>query len=121
MGIDKIVSLLEPDEAADLGLVGEAAACSGHGIDFAQFSIPDRGVPELGAFRSLVEKLIHDLNAGTNIAIHCRAGIGRTGILASCILIRSGVEAEQAIRQISMARGVNIPDTEKQMEYILTF
>ena len=44
-GVDVVVSLLEPEEAAQLVLEGEAAAAAESGIAFRLFPIPDRGVP----------------------------------------------------------------------------
>jgi len=58
---------------------------------------------------------------GKNIAIHCRAGIGRTGLSASCLLICDGYSAEAAMDMVSAARGVQIPDTEEQFDFICDF
>ena len=44
-GIDMVVSLLEPEEEAQLVLEGESATASATGIEFTPFPIPDRGVP----------------------------------------------------------------------------
>jgi hypothetical protein len=38
-----VVSLLEPEEEAQLVLEGEAAAAAASGINFSAFPIPDRG------------------------------------------------------------------------------
>jgi hypothetical protein len=42
-GIDLVVSLLEPEEAAELGLQDEAGLCRQNTIEFVSFPIPDRG------------------------------------------------------------------------------
>ena len=47
-GVDVVVSLLEPDEAAELGLQREAALCTAQGMRFLALPIPDRGVPVAG-------------------------------------------------------------------------
>ena len=73
------------------------------------------GTPELFA------DLFGDLDKGMNVAIHCRAGIGRSGVLASCILIRAGFSAEQAISKVGTARGIEIPDTEEQLKFIMNY
>ena len=44
-GIDVVVSLLEEEEAAELGLEREDQAAAARGIRFVQFPIPDLGVP----------------------------------------------------------------------------
>ena len=45
-GIDTVVSLLERQEIAQLGLDQEAELCGARNIEFVSFPIPDRGVPE---------------------------------------------------------------------------
>src|SRR5437764_6510613 len=44
-GIDVVVSLLTPDEIADLSLVEEEELARSNGIQFFSFPILDRGVP----------------------------------------------------------------------------
>src|SRR5262245_61231239 len=44
-GIDVIVSLLEAEEIAELGLQREAVRCHDFGMEFVSFPIPDSGVP----------------------------------------------------------------------------
>ena len=55
-----------------------------------------------------------------HVAIHCRAGIGRTGIMASAVLVKLGVDPMEAMKQISLVRGVEIPDTQEQKEWVLS-
>lgn len=122
MGVDKVVSLLTTDEAYDLSLQNERAACEAQKIDYVQFPIIDRGLPfDRKAFSELSTEIRKDLVDGRNVGIHCRAGIGRSGMLASCILVGLGLTADQAVAAVSEARGVDIPDTEEQLQFILSF
>lgn len=90
-GIDMVVSLLEAEEEAHLGLEGEAAAAAASGIDFRAYPIPDRGVP---ASRESVAKLVADileaLETGRNVVVHCRQGIGRSGTIVATVLVAAG-------------------------------
>ena len=43
--VDHVVSLLEPAEAADLGLADEGGAAERNGIGFYNFPITDHGIP----------------------------------------------------------------------------
>ena len=77
-----------------------------NGLSIHHFPIPDYHVPTnranlevgLNTFEILAQ-------AGMNIAIHCLAGVGRTGLFLSCVVKRhlslSGQEAIEWIRQIS--------------------
>ena len=57
-GIDIVVSLLEPDEEAELALAGESASAAAGGLEFRSFPIPDRGVP---SSREAVAKLVDQI------------------------------------------------------------
>jgi hypothetical protein len=79
MGVDTLVSLLEPAEEAELSLEDEGAVCAEAGIDFLRSPIPDRGLPAEAAFTMLTRAIVRRLQAGQGVGVHCRAGIGRSG------------------------------------------
>jgi len=120
-GLEVIVSLLEPEEISDLGLQREAALCRASGMEFLSFPIPDRGVPEIYAATKIAESIAAGIADGRSIAIHCRAGIGRSSIVAVCAMICSGIEAGDALSRIKEARRVSVPDTEEQRDWIFAF
>jgi protein-tyrosine phosphatase len=118
-GVDVVVSLLERDEAAQLELAQEEEVAGLNGIDFVSFPIPDRGVPaSLPPVRSLLKRIAEALEDGRNVAVHCRQGIGRSGMIAAAVLVSSGTETEKAIEAVSSARGVPVPETPAQLEWL---
>ena len=118
-GLNTLVSLLTPDEVADFELGKEGEWCQAHGIQFVSFPVPDRGVPaSRTACLALVRELEHALTEGKRIAIHCRQGIGRSALLAACLLIVSGQDPETAFQHIGVARGCAVPDTAEQQEWV---
>jgi predicted protein tyrosine phosphatase len=118
-GIDVIVSLLEADEAAQLDLVGEAKAADANGIRFISFPIPDRGVPASApAAASLIADVAGVLAEGRNVALHCRQGIGRSGLIAAGVLAASGMSPTRAIEVVSSARGLTVPETSEQRLWV---
>ena len=120
-GITRIISMLAPDEAAVMGVASEATLCTNAGIAFENHPIVDFGLPDETSFRRLVGHITDHLHNGAHVAIHCRAGIGRSGMVASAVLIQLGSLPEQAIEKVSTARGVSIPDTMQQRQFILNF
>jgi protein-tyrosine phosphatase len=120
-GIDTVVSLLERDEVEELGLGLEATLCALQGIEFISFPIADRGVPSEPAAATLSDVLVSELGGGKNIAIHCRAGIGRSSVVAACVMVGTGFTAAHAFDQISAARGVQVPDTDGQRAWVESF
>jgi hypothetical protein len=118
-GVAILVSLLTPDEVADLDLSREEDLCRANCIEFISFPILDRGVPSsMEAAAKLLLRLSESLAAGKNVAIHCRQGIGRAGLIAVCLLMQGGIDAETAIQRISAARGCSVPETGGQREWI---
>jgi len=110
---------LEPPEAAELDLQNEAEICGLHRIGFVSFPIEDRGVPT--SYRPAL-RLIGDLDSrlsrGENVLIHCRQGVGRTGIIAAGLLIYRGFDPQTAIQRVSQARGIPVPETREQLAWL---
>ncbi|MEH2498613.1 protein-tyrosine phosphatase [Bradyrhizobium sp. AZCC 1678] len=121
-GLNMVVSLLERDEVSELGLQREAELCRSSGIEFLSFPIPDRGVAENGAdVLQIASSIASGIANGRSVAIHCRAGIGRSSMIAACALICSGIEANDALARIKAARGLTVPDTDDQRDWIMAF
>ena len=120
--IDTVLSLLEHDEIAELGLESEEMLCNRNEIAFLHFPISDRGVPISGSkFRTLVDDLLARVQTGQSIAIHCRAGIGRSSLVAACVMMGLGFSGDDSLWRISLARGIPVPDTETQRDWITAF
>jgi protein-tyrosine phosphatase len=120
-GIDTIVSLLEADEIPGL-LEAETELCREFGIEFISFPIRDKTVPpSIEAVADISHVLAERVFAGQGVAIHCRAGIGRSATLAACVLICLGTDGEVALDMIAEARGVEVPETEEQRQWVLAF
>jgi len=118
-GLDVVVSLLEEEEAAQLELALEGQAAASNGARFVSFPIPDHGVP---ASTQRVIALLRDiagaLDDGKNVAVHCRQGIGRSGLIAAGALVSAGMAPDQAIEVVSAARGQTVPETAAQHRWI---
>jgi protein-tyrosine phosphatase len=121
-GIDTVVSLLERQEVAELELNREAELCGAEKIEFISFPIPDRGVPaSLHEAASLVQTVGAQLAEGKTVAVHCRAGIGRSALVAACALTRLGYEVSEAFALIAASRGLTVPDTDAQRDWVVSF
>jgi protein-tyrosine phosphatase len=118
-GVDTLVSFLTPDEQRDLNLANESAEAIKSGMDFISFPIVDRQVPTSEAdLLAVIAKIDDHLAAGRNVAIHCRQGIGRTGLVAACLFVSMGWTPVDAIKRLSAARGLPVPETEGQRRWI---
>ena len=116
--VNTVVSLLEAREVRELDLDEQPVLCRHQGIEFLQFPITDRGVPASDARLLELVSALHDrLQQGRSVAIHCRAGIGRTGLVAACLLHLLGVPGRDVFHLLSRSRGVAVPDTQAQAEW----
>jgi protein-tyrosine phosphatase len=120
--IDVVVSLLEPQEEADLTLAGEPASAKANRIEFRSYPIPDRGVPSSReSVAQLASEIVDALRAGRNVAVHCRQGVGRSGLIAAAVLIAAGADPETAVTTIGRSRGITVPETDEQRRWITDF
>lgn len=105
-GVNTVFSLLTPQEERDLDLAKEAAETRAYGMKFLSYPITDRQVPDSeNTLTEALEELEAELASGKNVALHCRQGIGRTGLVAACLLLTKGIDVENAVRRVSAARG----------------
>lgn len=121
-GVQVIVSLLSEEETTELGLADEVHLIDIAGLSFFSFPINDYDVPSSEeALRELAERLECLLNQGQNVGIHCRAGIGRSSLVAACLLVKHGENTDASFQRISTARGIPVPDTVAQRRWVDEF
>ena len=121
-GFGVLLSLLTKEEAKELSIANEAELSAKYGLDFLSFPIPDLGVPNSTAVtRDMLVQLLDQLHGGKKIAVHCRQGIGRSGLVAASLLVMTGLEPSAAFRKVSAARGLEVPETSQQRDWVLEF
>jgi protein-tyrosine phosphatase len=82
----------------------------------------DRQVPESeGGLAAALARVDRELASGKNVVLHCRQGIGRTGLVAACLLLTKGLDPKAAVQRLSSARGLAVPETTEQREWIDRF
>ncbi len=106
-----LVCLLEPDELTRLGIEALPARARERGMKFAELAIRDGGVPvDRRPVRALVLDILSSVARGETVVVHCRGGLGRTGILVACCVMehrRAGghaVDADEVMRVVRAAR-----------------
>ena len=118
-GFDIIVSLLTPEEVQEMELQQEASYCRQNQMEFDSVPIADRSVPKSRPDTvRLIERLDSELAQGKRINVHCRQGIGRSGLIAVGILVVRGLPLMRAIQEVSAARHTPVPETSEQREWI---
>ncbi|MEW6127544.1 MAG: hypothetical protein AB1757_10955 [Acidobacteriota bacterium] len=119
VGINVVVSFLTPDEIAEFALEAEKELCEEQGISFISFAISDRQVPaSKSETLALVQRLKQLLVKGEKVGLHCRQSVGRSALIAACLLVSVGVEPDEAFKRIGSARGGKVPDTAEQQQWV---
>ena len=91
-GIRAVVSLLNiPNDKAIFEFAGFSFLC---------LPVPDGGAPTVAQAHEFV-RFVDDQRAQTRpVAVHCEAGLGRTGTMLAAYLISQGQNAEAAIANV---------------------
>jgi hypothetical protein len=120
-GIDYYVDLTELGEVAEYRHLLPGSA------DYVRSAIVDTGLPvNVAQTRALVSVLRSALARKRRIYVHCRAGIGRTGLLIGCFLAEEDRDGEAALerlnrlwRQSARAKSwPTVPQTAEQADYV---
>ncbi len=121
-GIRTVLSLMWPGERP--GWEREQEFCEQLGIHFYSLPIRDHEVPlpeEMGEVAKTLRAIEARLTAGERVVAHCFAGIGRSGMATAGLLMIAGLPLGEAIDRVSLARGLNCPETEEQHEWLASF
>ena len=90
-GIKLIVCLLNDYEVRTVGcnIANYEKACKEYKIELYKYPIIEMAPPDdINKFHNeVVLKVENSLNRGEKVISHCRGGIGRAGLLASCICL----------------------------------
>ena len=111
-GIRTFIDLTETTEplAKYDGLLRTLSVERGVETKHVRIPVRDRSVPHERSLMTHILATIRDETAaGRAVYVHCWGGIGRTGTVAGCWLVESGMTGSEAIERIAHLRA-NIPD-----------
>lgn len=108
-GIRAVVSLLN--------LPGDAPVYESAGFSFVCLPVLDGGVPTPEQAREFIRFVNEQLVADRPVAVHCEAGLGRTGTLLAAYLISRGESASAAIERVRAAERAAV-ETVGQIQFL---
>ena len=91
-GITMLITLTEKDFPQD--------ALARNGLKNFHLPVYDHEPPTVAQIQMLLARMSAAMRRGEVLAVHCLAGLGRTGTVLAAWLIREGLTAEEALRRI---------------------
>jgi len=113
-----LISLLTDSEVRALQLQEESSLCESWGIAFRSFPIIDTSIPGAYRFMDFIEELYGWTEKMDRMLIHCRAGIGRSGLIGLGLMMRHGLPLRQSIISVSNIRGFDVPQSASQRKLL---
>lgn len=95
-GVDHVISLSELPLSPD--------ALAEYDLEAIHIPLPDMTAPGIEQIRRFVRRLDNLVKTGHKVAVHCGAGLGRTGTMLACYLVFTGLSAEDALKEIRLRR-----------------
>lgn len=106
-GAEAVITLMPDEEMARNGVTALPEACRSTGLQWFHFPIEDDAAPEQ-AFRQAWEsgksRVFDILDRSGSVAIHCKGGSGRTGLMAAIILCERGMRHDRILEQVKALR-----------------
>lgn len=107
-GIRAVVSLLN--------IPSDAGVYESAGFSFLCLPVPDGGAPTMEQAVEFLQFMTVKRNAQLPVAVHCEAGIGRTGTMIAAYLIAQGFDARSAIKGVRSIESRAI-ETPRQIQF----
>jgi len=120
-GAAAVVTLMPQQELEALAVSHIGAEVAIRGMQWFHLPIRDVDVPDAQFERYWLYaglRLRQLLRNGQHVLVHCRGGLGRTGIVAARLLIELGAQPQEAIAEVRQARPGTI-QTRQQEDYVL--
>ena len=126
-GIVEFIDLTEDFELEPYApMLAKLAPRAGPEIVHTRLAIPDLCVPTATVMREILDLIDARIAAQRPLYLHCWGGVGRTGTVVGCWLVRHGLRGDEALERLgSWWQGVpkrrrhpRSPETEEQREFV---
>jgi protein-tyrosine phosphatase len=126
-GIRTFIDLTQPHELVPYEpILKEEARLYEYMTVYHRFAIRDHGIPSVPTMSLILDTIDSAIQSGSPVYVHCWGGVGRTGTVVGCYLVRHGMSHRQALEKVDalyktrphnyfLARS---PETEEQADFV---
>lgn len=101
-GVTYFLDLTEPHERSGYHTVlYEEALLLERTVRYERVPVPDLAAPSREGMVDILNRIDDALAAGETVYVHCWGGVGRTGTVVGCHLVRRGFSGEAALEQLA--------------------
>jgi protein-tyrosine phosphatase len=121
LGVRRAILLVEDEELArwsDPRIVARAADA---GVGVRRHPIRDGGTP---SSPEAMDAILEDIASGRedgDVVVACMGGVGRSGLVAACALVRAGLNPAAAIERVRAVRHPTAVETAEQERFVTAY
>jgi protein-tyrosine phosphatase len=120
-GVDRLVTLLEGHEMEKLNIPTLLTDVETYDMQSCWFPIRDFSTPtSMEGLHHLVQEILTALRQNETVVVHCKGGLGRSGLVAAACLTALGYSPSEAFTQVRRVRPGSV-ETPAQEAYVVDF
>ena len=123
VGVQAIVTLMYDDELKKHNAQSLATECEKQSVSWFQLPISDEDAPNedfLAAMKTHLASILLIIERKGTVAVHCKGGSGRTGLVIGLLMYQLGYQKEEIISLVQALRPKALKHP-VQLDYFKTF
>ncbi|HRK91419.1 MAG TPA: dual specificity protein phosphatase family protein [Anaerolineales bacterium] len=128
-GIRSFIDLTQPHELPSYeAVLKDLSHIYDYKLSYQRFAIRDHGIPSSQTMTEILDAIDDSIQNGDPVYVHCWGGVGRTGTVVGCHLIRKGMQPEDALLRVASLYQTRVktqayflptsPETPEQFEFV---